>query len=276
MAETFERVIGAPYVHVFHHQLCADRHNADGNGFNTSPAYAASHVARSFSVFFLAARHLAGIDNVSYRWCPGTDHVIFDDMVSVPLRASTALQSAVLVVIHLTVSAFDYEFCETSSKQQCPDCNLYWEAGIFYCSCGRCLRMSRKDKEVDKSNNDAVSIPGYVIKKNIKRGARHGPSERQRVYTKAREMLHKGSQKKHGEHSSILARWLSDNSNRKSLSRILKLNQDGAQQPLYQRPDFAQAKRQCKRLHGQDLAGIKNHSSKPTSKTKKRTTVRKN
>ena len=30
---------------------------------------------------------------------------------------------------------------------------------------------------------------------------------------------------------------------------ILKLNQDGAQQPLNQRPDFAQAKRECKRLH---------------------------
>ena len=23
-----------------------------------------------------------------------------------------------------------FELCETSSKQQCPDCNLYWEAGI--------------------------------------------------------------------------------------------------------------------------------------------------
>ena len=30
---------------------------------------------------------------------------------------------------------------------------------------------------------------------------------------------------------------------------ILKFNQDGAQQPTNQRPDFAQAKRECKRLH---------------------------
>ena len=37
---------------------------------------------------------------------------------------------------------------------------------------------------------------------------------------KAREMLHKASQKKHGERSSILARWLSDNRYRKSLSDI--------------------------------------------------------
>ena len=35
------------------------------------------------------------------------------------------------------------ELCETSSKQQCPDCN--WEAGIVFCSCGRCLRISRSE-----------------------------------------------------------------------------------------------------------------------------------
>ena len=43
----------------------------------------------------------------------------------------------------------------------------------------RCLRISQSDEEVDKSNNDVVSILGYVIKKNNKRGAKHGPSERQ-------------------------------------------------------------------------------------------------
>ena len=47
------RVTGAAHVRVFHHQLCADRHNADGNGFNTSAASAASYVACCFSVFSL-------------------------------------------------------------------------------------------------------------------------------------------------------------------------------------------------------------------------------
>ena len=37
--------------------------------------------------FSLTARHPADVNGVSYRWCPGTD---LDDMVSVPLRASTA------------------------------------------------------------------------------------------------------------------------------------------------------------------------------------------
>ena len=39
-----------------------------------------------------------------------------------------------------------FELSETSSKQQCPDCNLQWEAGIVFRSCGRCLRISRNEK----------------------------------------------------------------------------------------------------------------------------------
>ena len=159
-----------------------------------------------------------------------------------------------------------FELCETSSKQQCPDFNLHGELGIVYWKSGRCLRISRSGKEVDKSNNDVVSIPRCVIKKNDKRGARRGPSERQRIYYKAKEILHKAVQLKYGEHSSVFARWHSDYKYRHSLTRIgwteqdimvydrinlenhsyvatkaernrnsehwvLKLNQDGAQQP---------------------------------------------
>ena len=51
-----------------------------------------------------------------------------------------------------------FELCETSSKQQCHDCNFYWEAGIVYRTCGRCLRLSRSEKEVDKSNNDVANV----------------------------------------------------------------------------------------------------------------------
>ena len=35
---------------------------------------------------------------------------------------------------------------------------------------------------------------------------------------------------------------------------ILKINAEGPQQPLKQRPDFAQARRECKRLHDERLA----------------------
>ena len=39
-------------------------------------------------------------------------------------------------------------------------------------------------------------------------GAKHGPSERQRMHCKATEMLQKARQPKHGGHKSILERWL--------------------------------------------------------------------
>ena len=200
-----------------------------------------------------------------------------------------------------------FELFETSSKQQCPDCCNCREAGVVYCSCGRCLRISRNEKR--------SSIPGYVIKKNNKRGARHGPSERQRMYFKAKEMLHKAGQKNHGEHLSILARWLSDCKYRDSLTRIgwteqdimlfdrialenhsygatrsvrirhsehwiLKLNQDGPQQPSNERPDFSQAKRECKRLHDEYMSRTQQEyrtiPRSQESKTKTRTSVRRN
>ena len=109
------------------------------------------------------------------------------------------------------------------------------------------------------------------------------------MYYMAKEMLQKARQPKHGGYSSILERWRNDYKYRKSLSDvgwtdqhimlhdrislenhsyvatraeriqnsehwILKLKQDGAQQPLDQRPDFAQAKRDCKRLHDEHMA----------------------
>ena len=36
-----------------------------------------------------------------------------------------------------------FELCETTSKKQCPDCNLYLEVGIVCCSCGRCLTFAK-------------------------------------------------------------------------------------------------------------------------------------
>ena len=73
-----------------------------------------------------------------------------------------------------------FELCENSSKQQCPDCNAYWDTGIIYCSCGRNMKSRRSSTELDQNNRDVTSIPGYVIKKNRSRGVKHGPSERQK------------------------------------------------------------------------------------------------
>ena len=118
---------------------------------------------------------------------------------------------------------------------------------------------------------------------------KHGPSERQKMYYQARQMLKKARQRKHGRHPSTHSQWYGDADYRKSLSTIgwkehhimlydrialekhiyvateaeriqnskhwtLTLNTEEPQQPLNQRPDFAQAKRECKRLHDEHLA----------------------
>ena len=59
-----------------------------------------------------------------------------------------------------------FELCEYSSKQQCPDCNAYWEMEMIYCSCGRNMKSTRSLTEFDQDNCDVTSIPRCVIKKN--------------------------------------------------------------------------------------------------------------
>ena len=97
-------------------------------------------------------------------------------------------------------------------------------------------------------------------------------------------MLRKTCQRKHGRHPTILSRWYRNSLYaigwrekhimlydrialekhiyvatkaeriQNSKHRILTLNTEGPQQPLNQRPDFAPAKRECKRLHDEHLA----------------------
>ena len=52
-------------------------------------------VARFFLPFFLCCEAPSGLRRSSNRWCPGTVLSMNDTKVSVPLRASTAHQSAV-------------------------------------------------------------------------------------------------------------------------------------------------------------------------------------
>ena len=102
-------------------------------------------------------------------------------------------------------------------------------------------------------------------------------------------MLKKARQKKHGRHPTILSRWYASETHRTSLGLIgrkekdimqydrralekhiyvatraeriqnskhwiLTLNAEGPQQPVNQRPDFAQAKKECKQVHDEQLA----------------------
>ena len=111
-----------------------------------------------------------------------------------------------------------FELCEKSAKHQCPDCNVFSEIGIIYCSCRINLKYSRSPTTLQKTNCDFTSIPGFVIKKNSSRGPEHGVSERQVMFHKAKQMLKKARQGKHGDHPTIFLRWYEQQGYRKSLA----------------------------------------------------------
>ena len=58
-----------------------------------------------------------------------------------------------------------FELCETRPTVQCPQCLLYWNQGIIYCTCGQFLFESESRRKLNKLRLDAISIPHYVIKK---------------------------------------------------------------------------------------------------------------
>ena len=58
------------------------------------------------------------------------------------------------------------------------------------------MKSSHKPTEFEQNNYNVTSIPGFVIKKNSSRSAKHGPFERRRMYHQANKMLKKARQKK--------------------------------------------------------------------------------
>ena len=96
------------------------------------------------------------------------------------------------------------------SKRQCPDCALYWEIGIVFCTWGKCMQPSERHRQLNKDWFDSVSLLGYVMKKNQPRGPRHGQSVRQIMCHKTRDMLRKAKLPKNGSCETILERWSTD------------------------------------------------------------------
>ena len=43
-----------------------------------------------------------------------------------------------------------FELCETSSEIQCLDCDLFWEAGIIHCTCGKCMQPTERNRQLNK------------------------------------------------------------------------------------------------------------------------------
>ena len=111
-----------------------------------------------------------------------------------------------------------FEFYETSSKRQCPDCASYWEIGIVYCARGKCMQPTEKSRQFNKDRFDILSIPVFVMKKNQSRGPRHGPSLWQTMYHKARDLLRKAKNANNGNCLTVLERWYKDAKYRANLS----------------------------------------------------------
>ena len=60
-----------------------------------------------------------------------------------------------------------FELCETIPKVQCSHCLLHWNQGIAHCTCGQCLIDSESRRNFYKLRLDVLSIPNYVIKKDL-------------------------------------------------------------------------------------------------------------
>ena len=114
-----------------------------------------------------------------------------------------------------------FELYETSPKKHWPD--FFWRRNR------NCLlfmwEMSNTFAKYSTSWTRRTSTPcqfqvtsSKKKKKNLLRGAKHGASERQRMYHNDKFMLQKARQPKHGGYKTILERWHNDDKYRESLS----------------------------------------------------------
>ena len=63
-----------------------------------------------------------------------------------------------------------------------PNCLRYCTTGLLYCTCGACLYLAEKTRQMNRDRFDALSIPLYVMKKGPLHVARCGNTEGQRIY----------------------------------------------------------------------------------------------
>ena len=72
-----------------------------------------------------------------------------------------------------------FELCETIPKVQCKECLLYWNQGIFHCTCGHLLRENQSSRGILRWTLDLLSIPNHVMKKGRRHGHHYGKTKEQ-------------------------------------------------------------------------------------------------
>ena len=80
-------------------------------------------------------------------------------------RSTTSVSNQSIYLITEMGNYEIFEFYETSSMRQRPDCALDWEFGIVFCTCGKCMQPTAMNRQHNKDRYDSLSIPGYVKKK---------------------------------------------------------------------------------------------------------------
>ena len=110
------------------------------------------------------------------------------------------------------------------------------------------MKSSQRPAEFEQDNCDVTSILGYVIEKNSSRGAESSRYSLSAIGWKDKDVM-PDDRMALEKHVYVATRAVQI-----SKHWILTLNKKRPQQPLNQRPDFAQAKRECKRLHDEHLA----------------------
>ena len=49
-----------------------------------------------------------------------------------------------------------FEMCAITSRVQCQDCSLCWEMGTEYCTWGKCLQPSERNRQLNKDRYDVL------------------------------------------------------------------------------------------------------------------------
>ena len=55
-----------------------------------------------------------------------------------------------------------FESCERIPKVQCPECLLYWNHGIVYCTCGHLLRENQSSRHLHQWRLDVLSTENGI------------------------------------------------------------------------------------------------------------------
>ena len=183
-----------------------------------------------------------------------------------------------------------FELYENSAKHQSPDCNVFSEIEIIYCSYGKKFEVFEESYNTPEDQLRLYFNPWLLSLRRIPVEDQNTVHLKDRwCFFKTKQMLKKARQEKHGSHPTILSRRNAQEKYWDSMTKheiherevmffdriarerhdytatsaervlsaehwILRLNTDGFQMSLRQRPEFVFALQQCLKMQHAHLA----------------------